>query len=141
MKYVHGADKIIKRLDGISNMRGLIKGITEACKLVEAAAVDNCPVDTSELQGSIHIIEPKPIREPAGIVGTNKEYAPYVEMGSGLFAVNGDGRQDVPWRYQDAEGNWHTTSGQKPQPFLGPALRDNADEVKKLIAAGIRGEL
>ena len=140
MKHVN-CDKLMVRLNGMEKMDGLLKGITEACLLVQNAAVGNCPVDMGELQGSITIVEPKPGREPAGIVGTNKEYAPYVELGTGLFAVNGDGRQDVPWKYQDAKGEWHTTSGQEPQPFLAPALQDNVDGVKKLIAAGIRGDL
>ena len=69
------------------------------------------------------------------------EYAPYVELGTGIFAQNGDGRQDVPWRYQDAEGNWHTTSGQRPQPFLQPALRDNEDAVRRLLAEGVKQDM
>ena len=118
MKHVN-CDKLMVRLNGMEKMDGLLKGITEACLLVQKAAVGNCPVDMGELQGTITIVEPKPGREPAGIVGTNKEYAPYVELGTGLFAVNGDGRQDV----------------------LATALQDNVDGVKKLIAAGIRGDL
>ena len=62
-------------------------------------------------------------------------------MGTGLFSANGDGRQDVPWKYKDAKGNWHTTSGQEPQPFLGPALRENANEVVELIAEGVRKDV
>jgi HK97 gp10 family phage protein len=61
-----------------------------------------------------------------GIVFTPLEYAPYVEFGTGLFAEEG-GRKDVPWSYKDDKGQWHTTSGMKPQPYLRPALNENRE--------------
>ncbi|WP_299043873.1 hypothetical protein [uncultured Campylobacter sp.] len=45
-----------------------------------------------------------------GVVYTPLEYAPYVEYGTGLFAVEG-GRADVPWSYQNDKGEWISTSG------------------------------
>lgn len=133
--------KRLTRVARIQNGAGLRDGIEEACQVVKKAAVRKCPVDTGELQQSIKSETPGPSDDPVGIVGTNKEYAPYVEMGTGLFSANGDGRQDVPWKYKDAKGNWHTTSGQEPQPFLGPALRENANEVVELIAEGVRKDV
>ena len=127
MRMVLGKEKLNRKLDALAQNRGLCRGIAKACLIVEATAVENCPVNDGQLKGSI--------------VGTNLKYAPYVELGTGLFAANGDGRKDVPWRYQDEEGNWHTTSGQHPQPFLGPALRENADKVKRCIAAEYRKEV
>lgn len=102
--------------------------------------MDNCPVDTGELQQSIKSETPGPNDEPVGIVGTNKEYGPYVEMGTGLFAVGGDGRHK-PWSYKDVRGKTHYCIGQEPQPFLGPALRDNMDQVAELIAEGVRKDV
>lgn len=134
-------DKLLARLSRMTSGEGLRQGIGKACEVVKAAAVGNCPVDTGELQQSIKSEPPGPGDEPIGIVGTNKEYAHYVELGTGLFAVNGDGRDDVPWRYQDDKGNWHTTSGNEPQPFLGPALRDNANTVRRLIIEGARRDM
>ena len=138
---IKGMNNLMSTLSRIERGAGLRQGIGKACRLVEAAAVDNCPVDTGELQQSIRSETPGPADEPVGVVGTNKEYSPYVEMGTGLFAVNGDGRTDVPWRYRDAKGNWHTTSGQKPQPFLGPALWDNTNRIAETIAEGIRKDV
>ena len=141
MSYVQGMDKLLARLSRMERGAGLRRGIGKACRVVEDAAVGNCPVDTGELQQSIKSETPGPSDDPIGIVGTNKEYAPYVELGTGLFAVNGDGRDDVPWRYQDDKGNRHTTSGNKPQPFLQPALRDNEDAICRLIADGVRADM
>lgn len=138
---IKGMDSLLATLSRIERGKGLRQGIGKACRLVEAAAVDNCPVDTGELQQSIKSEPPGPADEPVGVVGTNKEYGPYVELGTGLFAAHGDGRKDVPWKYQDAKGNWHTTSGQEPQPFLGPALMDNIDNVKQLISEGVKKDV
>ena len=71
-----------------------------------------------------------------GVVYTPLEYAPYVEYGTGLFAESG-GRTDVPWNYQDDEGNWHSTSGMKPQPYMRPALNENKEEILRIIRDGI----
>lgn len=30
--------------------------------------------------------------------------------------------ENKPWRYQDRDGNWHTTTGMKVHPFLQPEL-------------------
>ena len=32
-------------------------------------------------------------------IGTKIPYGVYVELGTGLFAENGNGRTEVPWRY------------------------------------------
>ena len=138
---VTGGKRLLAALNRIQRGGGHRRGIGTACRVVEKAAVGNCPVDTGNLQQSITAEPPGTMGDPVGIVGTNAEYAPYVEMGTGLFAAHGDGRDDVPWRYQDDKGNWHTTSGQEPQPFLQPALRDNKEAVLRLIAEGVREDL
>lgn len=70
--------------------------------------------------------------EPSVYIGTNVEYAPYVELGTGIYAEGGGGRP-TPWVYQDANGNWHYTHGQKAQPFLKPAVAEHADKYREII--------
>ena len=48
-------------------------------------------------------------------VGSRYQNALWEEFGTGIYALNGDGRKDVPWFYKDAEGKWHMTSGKKPR--------------------------
>lgn len=82
-------------------------------------------VDTGRMRNSItHQVVSS---ENAVYIGTNLEYAIYNEVGTGIFAEGGGGRKD-PWRYQDEEGNWHTTVGMKPVHFLKRAASENADE-------------
>ena len=65
------------------------------------------------------------------------EYAEFVEFGTGIHNEHGDGRQ-TPWRYQDQDGNWHTTRGQIPKPFIRPAFAEHLGELRKDIRDSIR---
>jgi HK97 gp10 family phage protein len=129
---IDGLEEVIKMLDRVIDPKTLGQGLQQACALVERTAKQNAPKDNGELRRSIA----SKVEGNVGIVYTPLEYAPYVEFGTGLFAENG-GRTDVPWSYQDDEGNWHTTSGQKPQPFMRPALDSNRAQIKRLLAGGI----
>jgi hypothetical protein len=75
-----------------------------------------------------------------GVVSTPLEYAPYVEFGTGLFAEEGNGRQDVPRCYKDEKGEWHSTRGQKPQPYLRPALHENKDNILRILKGGLKSD-
>lgn len=108
-------------------------GIEKACALVERSAKEKAPKDTGALRRSITSEVREDGNEVYGVVFTPLEYAPYVEFGTGLFAESG-GRKDVPWCYQDDKGEWHSTYGQKPQPFMRPALTENREEIIRLIA-------
>jgi HK97 gp10 family phage protein len=115
----------------------LEKGIEKACALVERSAKEKAPKDTGELRRSITSKVEKDADGVKGIIYTPLEYAPYVEYGTGLFAENG-GRMDVPWNYQDDKGEWHSTSGQHPQPFMRPALNENREKIKRIIKEALK---
>ena len=110
--------------------------LTKACLLVESTAKTKVPVDTGTLRRSITT----QVHDTYGVVGTNLEYAPYVEFGTGLFATNGDGRK-TPWSYQSADGEWHYTRGMAPQPFLGPSLEENKKEIVLIFKEALDKEL
>lgn len=107
-------------------MRGL-----ERCGMQgESYAKDLVPVDTGNLRNSItHEVITS---EPSVIIGTNNEYAAYVELGTGEYAEGGGGRP-TPWVYQDDKGNWHHTHGQRAQPYLRPALADHKKTYKNIL--------
>lgn len=118
------------------NSREVIKAVKEAAlralercgSQAEGYAKDLCPVDTGQLRNSItHTVD---TAEPAAYVGSNSAYAAYVELGTGIYYPGG--RKD-PWSYQDAQGNWHKTVGNKPQPYIAPSLLDHKDTYKKII--------
>ena len=107
----------------------LVRGLEKCGLVAEGYAKKLCPVDTGNLRNSIsHTVDEQ---EPAAIIGTNNEYAPYVELGTGVYAEGGG--RPTPWVYQDAKGNWHYTHGNKAQPFLKPAVAEHADKYREII--------
>lgn len=128
-----GLEEVIDRLERTKDTSAVESSLGIACALVERAARQNAPKgSTGELARSIA----SKVENLEGVVYTPLEYAPYVEYGTGLFAENG-GRQDVPWRYQDDKGEWHSTSGQNPAPFMRPALNANKERILRLIKEGL----
>ena len=69
--------------------------------------------------------------DDSAYIGTDVEYGIYVEVGTGIYAS--EGGRSTPWSYKDDEGNWHTTVGMKPRPFLAPAVQEHIDEYKELV--------
>lgn len=119
MSSVDGMTELFKKFDSIEKI-DLSRALNRAALVIENQARINAPADTGELRRSItHEVEGKD-----AYVGTMLYYAPYVHIGTGIWSSEGTGRTDVPWVYKDEEGNWHSTVGQKPQPFLTDALHE-----------------
>lgn len=133
--YFKGLDDILNSLDEMIDEEQLNAALGKACALVERAAKQKAPKGTGELRRSIT----SKVENGEGVVFTPLEYAPYVEFGTGLFAENG-GRMDVPWNYQDDKGEWHSTSGMKPQPYMRPALNENREKIIRILKEGIIGD-
>ena len=125
---IQGVESVLAAIEDLGDVGDLQQRIGQACALVEASAKRKAPKDTGALRRSIT----SEVNGTEGVVFTPLEYAPYVEFGTGLFAESG-GRKDVPWTYQDDKGEWHSTSGQKPQPFMRPALEENRQQIIELI--------
>ena len=126
-----GLEEVLDAID-IADPKKIEEALGKACALVERSAKQNAPKGTGALRRSIT----SKVENGEGVIYTPLEYAPYVEYGTGLFAESG-GRKDVPWSYQDDEGNWHTTSGQKPQPFMRPALNENRAEILRILTEAL----
>lgn len=127
----------LERKLNITVNQNLPSAMMQACAVVENAAKHNAPKGTGALRRNIMSDVTTTSTGVEGIVYSNLEYAPYVEYGTGLFAEAGNGRQDVPWKYMDDDGEWHTTYGQAPYPFMRPALNENRKRIKELLARGI----
>ena len=91
-------------------------------------------VDTGAMRNSLsHAVATD---ENAVYVGTNNEYAPFHELGTGIYLEGGGGRQ-TPWAYQDAKGEWHRTRGLRPIHFLKNAVQDHAGDLEQIAAQTI----
>lgn len=129
---LEGLEAVLESIDSIVDSDKLQEALGKACAIVERSAKEKAPKGTGELRRSIT----SKVQNNEGVVFTPLEYAPYVEYGTGLFAESG-GRQDVPWTYQDDKGEWHSTSGQHPQPYMRPALNENREQILRIIKEGI----
>ena len=110
------------------------RALLKAGERVRARAVLLCPVNTGELRNSIKVTRVSPGKIT---VGTNKEYAVYVEYGTGTLGDNSvphTSKQE--WRWQDEQGNWHISHGTPAQPFLRPAAKER--EVREIVEAELR---
>jgi HK97 gp10 family phage protein len=106
-----------------------------ASEFVEGQAKLLCTVDTGNLRASInHKVRTKG-NEVIGKVGTNVEYAPYIEFGTGEKAENGQGRKGGWFYYDEKKKKLIFTKGNKPQPFLRPAIDTNKNSIKKILGA------
>lgn len=90
--------------------RALVAALEEVGLVAEGYAKRACPVDTGRLRNSITHIVDEGTRHV--VIGTNVEYAPYVELG---------------------------TRHQKPQPFLKPAANDHASTYKGIFRKHLGG--
>lgn len=112
------------------------KKVSQACLVVEGEARQLCPVDQGHLRASITSETEITADEIIGRIGSNLEYAPYVHNGTGIYAVNGDGRK-TPWVYEVKAGKYKvmhfTTVGQRPKPFLSFAIIYNAAQIEKIL--------
>lgn len=89
--------------------QALARALEEVGLVAEGYAKKACPVDTGRLRNSItHQVRPS---EKSVYIGTNVEYAPYVELG---------------------------TSRMKPQPFLRPAAADHEGTYKKIFESELK---
>jgi len=96
---------------------------------------DNSRVDTGRLRNSVA----HAVREHDAYIGSNVEYAPYHELGTGIYASQAGGRQ-TPWTYRDAKGNFHKTRGLYPIHFLKKAASEHSEEYKAIIEKILKGE-
>lgn len=131
-----GLEELEDKLELLLEEEKVRKALGRACALVERSAKEKAPKGVGDLRRSIS----SRVEGLEGVVYTPVEYAPYVEYGTGLFAEAGDGRKDVPWMYQDDKGDWHSTSGMKPRPYMRPALNENREEIKRILMEGITGD-
>lgn len=130
---IRGLDNVLRAMNELADPDNMVPKVQKACAIVERTAKQKAPKDTGALRRSITSKVNVNGTDVEGIVYTPLEYAPYVEYGTGLFAEGGDGRKDVPWRYQADNGNFYISTGQKPQPYMRPALDENRAQILRIL--------
>ena len=71
--------------------------------------------------------------EVHGAIGNTLDYAIYHHQGTGIYAVNGNGRK-TPWVYEDPKtGEKIWTKGSKPNPYLKDTIEQEQSTISKLL--------
>lgn len=103
VEYTDNSDEVLAALGG-----AMERALTRIGLQAERYAKEECPVDTGNLRNSIT----NAVDDKSAYVGTNVEYAPYVELG---------------------------TSRAKAQPFIKPAATEHSDVYKRIVQDELGG--
>jgi HK97 gp10 family phage protein len=109
---IKGLSSLEAKLNRLTPMTrdAIVAGVSKAAALVEGSAKTIVPVDTGHLRESINSSTSATGTGAQAEIGTNVEYAAYVELG---------------------------TSRQAAEPYLHPALQKNKQKAKQLIISEI----
>lgn len=109
----------------------ILLGLARIGMKMQEYAAKLCPVDTGALRNTIAFkVEPD---EQAVYVGSNSEYAVYVELGTGEYSEVG-GTPKKRWTYRDElTGETRIGVPQKPRHFIKPAVTDHGDTFRAIM--------
>ncbi|ALA55060.1 HK97 gp10 family phage protein [Shouchella clausii] len=112
-------------------LREINQAIEDTAQYIQAQAMLLAPVDKGNLKNSIQIYYLR--GGTAAVVQVEADYGIYVEYGTGIYAVKGNGRS-TPWTFYKG-GKFYATRGQRAQPYWNPALDLGHAYFKRRVAA------
>lgn len=93
---------------------------------LESQTKQNTKVDTGKTKGSWeHIVNADKMEVQ---VGSRYKNALWEEFGTGIYALNGDGRK-TRWVYRTPDGKYHSTVGKKPRRALYNAYTSKKNQI------------
>ena len=121
------SDELIAKINDLG-----VNWLEEASGEIEAQTKQNTKVDTGKTKGSWeHVVHEHKLEAE---VGSRYKNALWEELGTGIYALNGDGRK-TKWVYKNPkDGKFYTTVGKKPRRALHYAYQSK----KNLIIDEIR---
>lgn len=123
----------------------LYAGLEKVGLMAEEYAAALTPVGTPESTGIIGYIggtlRQSMTHKVAGTevyVGSNIEYAPYVEWGTGVYVEDAEGNKtgtgrQTPWAWVDKNGDVHWTNGMKPHHMILKAITEHDAEYEAAL--------
>lgn len=137
----------VKLFDYTQEVKGAIAELSyialeEVCGELESQVKRNTAVDTGQTKNAWthRVVGSMMAGEYRGEVGNPLENAIWEELGTGEYALNGDGRKGG-WFYVDAEGNGHFTRGKHPRRPLHNAYTSLKNKLIKRIQDVFKGGL
>jgi hypothetical protein len=134
MADIHFEDNSFEVKDAMNS--AVIAFLHEAAGELEAQVKRNTSVDTGQLKNSwTHHVDKS---SQTATIGSPLELAIWREFGTGEWALNGNGRK-TPWSYKDRHGNWHTTTGNKPERAFWRAFENIKPKLQKALESKLKG--
>lgn len=134
---IRGLDAVLKNYDRRISRTSARNIVNKAAIMVEGQAKLLAPVDTGALSQSITV---DPAAEDRGEVRarvvTDKEYAAYVEFGTGVRGAGSSAHQPV-----SGSISYGTRAGQLAQPYMHPAAEMTKPKINKLAADEIKKQM
>ena len=125
---LQGLDKIIGKMEALGGEALVEKGLTKTASAVQEQAKLLVPVDTGDLHDSIKVSD---VKDRHIEVFTNSDHAIFNEYGTGT-----KGDPAVPhttkekWVYMGTDGNFYTSHGMSPRPFMRPAAEFGRENIE-----------
>lgn len=134
-----GLDRLARKFERLSNpavvQQTAKKGIMKGSLLVEGDAKDLCAVDTGRLRNSINSKTEIHGDTIESTTGTNVEYGPYLEFGTGQRGASSPQHPGVSLSFRS---DW---KGMSARPYLYPALIQNRQKILELVADEFKAEI
>ena len=121
--------------DSVKQMQELIlHNMESTLDYLAQKAGNKVGVDTGALRADTKSLGAKVIGDEVhGSVGNTLDYALYHHQGTGIYALNGDGRK-TPWVYEDPKtGEKIYTRGSNPNPYLKDTIEQEQSTISKFL--------
>lgn len=134
---ISGNQAILNRLRGLSSQAiSVVADEVEATTMdIHRDAVARVPVDTGRLKGSLTPVVLKQGEKVTGEVGTNVQYAPYVEFGTGGKVNIPQGLETYAARFK---GKGERQVNLPARPYLFNSGFDNINKMMERLRAGLK---
>lgn len=105
----------------------------EGIDLTQYGEYDNSRVSRGKQGGQLRNSITGVVKDGFAYIGSNIPYAPYHELGTGIYASEPGGRRS-PWAYYNQKlKKWMMTRGLYPLHFLKNAVANHLDEYERIV--------
>ena len=128
--------------------KALLTAVRARSEILAGDARAACPVDSGDLRNSIEAFTEVSKDSISGGAVTNKEYAPFVEFGTGPAGTESGGhpldgelgivRKTEPWLAVIPDVGPRYVHGQPANPFMYTAMKQNEPEIIKEFGTAVK---
>ena len=127
-------DNTIQVKEAMKN--NVVAVLYECAGEIESQTKRNSRVKTGKTKSSFrHVVDEDKLK---AIIGSSDENAIWEELGTGEYALNGNGRKGG-WKYVDEDGNGHFTRGKKPSRAMWKAYTALKSKIINRIQNSLKG--